>query len=48
MLGLFAVDEELELGLDIHPGQGAGELDPLVERQLGGQPANLRRYRRWL
>ncbi len=48
MLCLLPVDEELQLGLDVHPGQAAGQLDPLVERQLGRQPADLRRHGRRL
>ena len=45
VLRLLVVDEELELGLDVHPGEVALHLEPLAAGQLERNARDLRRHR---
>ena len=45
VLRLLVIDEELELGLDVHPGEVALHLEPLAAGQLERNARDLRRHR---
>ena len=44
VLRLLVVDEELELWLDVHPGEVALHLEPLAAGQLERNARDLRRH----